>query len=80
MRPKTWLEYQQYEDVHVEITKSLYNAYCTPKSFYVEKYFESWDPRIHGPCNYLQSFYLTALIEECGNEEHHPLGIFLNGI
>ena len=40
MLPKTWLEYQQYEDVQVEITQNLYNAYCTPKYFYVEKYFK----------------------------------------
>ena len=38
---KTWLEYQQYEDVHVEITQNLYNAYCMPKYVFVEKYFES---------------------------------------
>ena len=27
--PKTWLEYQQYVDVHVEITQNFYNTYCT---------------------------------------------------
>ena len=31
-----------------------------------EKYFESWDTKIHVPCNYLQSFYVDALIDECG--------------
>ena len=56
MIPETWLEYRQYEDVHVAIKQNLYNVYCTPKSFYVEKYFENWDPKIHGPCNDLQSF------------------------
>ena len=50
--PKTWLEYQQYDNVHEAITKHLYNAYCTPKNI-VEKDFESWDPKIHGPHNYL---------------------------
>ena len=30
MLPKTCLEYQQYEDVNVDITQNLYNAYCTP--------------------------------------------------
>ena len=55
---KTWLEYQQYEDVHVAITKYLYNAYCKRKYFFVENDFESWDPKIHGPCNYLQSLLL----------------------
>ena len=43
--PKTWLEYQQYEDVHMAITQNLYNAYYMPKYFVVEKYFETWDPR-----------------------------------
>ena len=28
MLPKTWLEYQQYADVHVEITQNFYNASC----------------------------------------------------
>ena len=57
MLPKTCLYYQQYADVHVEVTQNLYNAYCTPKYIFAEKDFESWDPKIHGPCNYLQSFY-----------------------
>ena len=63
MLTKTWLEYQLYEGVHVEITQNLYNSYCTPKSFYVDKYFESWDTKIHGIRNYFQSFYVSALIE-----------------
>ena len=62
--PRNCLEYQQYEDVNVEITQYIYKAYCTPTYFYVEKYFESWDPKIHGPRIYLQSFYMAALIEE----------------
>ena len=57
-----------------------YNAYCMQKSFIVEKKFESWDPKIHGCCNCLQSFYVAALIEECGNEKHYLLEMFLNGI
>ena len=48
----------------MDITENLYNANCTPKSFFVEKDFESWDPKIHGPRNYLQSFYVAALIED----------------
>ena len=63
MLPKTWLEYQQYANVHVDITQNFYNAYCTQKYCFVEKYFESWDPKIHGPRNHLQSFYVAALIE-----------------
>ena len=64
----------------MEITQNLYNAYYTPKSFYVEKYFESWDPKIHGPRDYLQSFYVAALIDECGTNNHYPLAMFQNGI
>ena len=58
------------------LRKNLYNACCTPKYFYVEKDFESWDPKIHGPRNYLQSFYVAALIEECRNKKHYPLEMF----
>ena len=42
------------------------NAYCTPLEFFVEENFDIWDPKIHGPRNYLQSFYLAALIQKCG--------------
>ena len=51
-----------------------------PKYFYDEKYFESWDPKIHGPHHYLQSFYVDALVDECRNEKHYPIAIFRNGI
>ena len=64
----------------MEITENVYNANCTPKYVFVEKYFDSWDPRIHGPRNYLQSFYVTALIDECGTNKNHPLEMFINGI
>ena len=75
-----WLKYQEFADVNVEITQNLYNAYCTQKYFYVEKDLESWDPKIHSPRNYLRSFYLAALIEECGTEKQYPLAMFWNGI
>ena len=80
MLPKTWLEYQQYEDVHVAITKKLYNAYCTPKYVYVEKYLKSWDPKIHGPRNHLLSFYVATLVYKCVNKKHYPLAMFRNCI
>ena len=63
MLPKNWLEYLQYEEVDMDIMENLYNANCT-SIFFVEKYFESWDPKIHGPSNYLHSFYVAALIVE----------------
>ena len=53
MLPKTWLEYLQYEEVDVEISENLYDTNCMPKYVFVEKHFESCDPKIHGPCNYL---------------------------
>ena len=43
---------------------------------FVEKYFDSLDPKIHGPCNYLQSFYVAALIDEYGITKHYPLESF----
>ena len=65
----------------MDIEKHFYNAYCMRQSFlFVEKYFDSWDPKIHGPRNYLQIFYVAALIEECGNTKHYPLAMFRNGI
>ena len=60
--------------------KKIYNAYCTQKSLFAMKDFKSWDPKIHGPCTYLQSFYVDTPIEECGTEKHYPLAMFWNGI
>ena len=62
------------------ITKNLYNPNCTPKSSFVEKDIESWDPEIHGPRNYLHIFYVAAHIEECGTKKHCPFTMFQNGI
>ena len=55
MLPKNWLEYLKYEEFDVEITENLYNANCT-QIFFVEKNFESWDPKIYDPRSYLQIF------------------------
>ena len=76
---KTWLEYLQYEEVDVEITENLYNANCTPKYFFVEKDFESWDLKIHGPRNYLHSFYVAPLIGEYGTDKHYLVTMLRNG-
>ena len=80
MLPKTWLEYLQYEEVDVEITENLYNANYTPIIYLFEKDIESWDPKIQGPRNYLQSFYVAALVDECGTNIHYPLAMFSNVI
>ena len=60
--------------------QNSYNANCTPKYLFVEIYFESWDPKVHGTCIYLQSFYVAALIDECETNKHYPLVMFINGI
>ena len=36
-----------------------------PLEFFVEEIFDIWDPKIHGPRNYLQSLYLAAFIQKC---------------
>ena len=47
MLPINWLEYQEFADVNVDITKNVYNAYCMQIYVFAEKYFKS---------NFLQSF------------------------
>ena len=64
----------------MDIVQNFYNAYSTPKSFFVEKDFDSWDPKIRGPCNYLLSFYVAALIDICSTTKHYSLAMFQNGI
>ena len=44
--------------------------------FCAEKYFDSWYPKIYCPRNYLQSFYVAALIDECGTTKNYPLAMF----
>ena len=60
--------------------ENLYNANCTPTSFFVEKDFESWDPKIHGPRNYLLNIYVAAIIDKHGTNRHYPIAIFRNYI
>ena len=45
-----------------------------------EKYFEIWDPEVHGPRNYLHIFYVVAIIDEYGTTKHYKLAMFRNGI
>ena len=80
MLPINWLNNREVPDVNVDIVQNFYNAYCTPKYFFIEKDFDSWDPKIHGPRNYIQSFYVTNLIDKCNTTKHYPLAIFQNGI
>ena len=76
MLPINWLNHRKFPDVNVEIVQNFYNAYCTPKSFFVEKDFDIWDPKIHSPRNYLQGFYVDALIDKFGITKHYPLAMF----
>ena len=80
MLPINWLSHCEVTDVKVEIVKSLYNAYFTPKSFSFEKYFDNWDPKIHSPHEYLYSFYVDYFINKYGTTKHYTLAIFRNGI
>ena len=80
MLPINWLDYHEFPDVNVDIAQNFYNAYCMPKYFFVEKDFDSWDPKIHDPPTYLQSFYVAALIDECGTTKHYPLAMFRSSI
>ena len=48
--------------------------------FFVEKYFDSSDPEIHSPRNYLQIFYVAAIIDKCETMENYPLALFRNDI
>ena len=75
-----WLNHREVPDINVDIVQNSYNDYSTTKSFFVEKDFDSWYPQIHGPRNYLQSFYLAALIDKYGTTKHYTLAMFRNGI
>ena len=62
------------------ILQNNYIIPTVPKFVFVGKYINTWDPQIHSPCNYLQIFYVAALIDECGTNNHYPLEMFRNGI
>ena len=80
MLPFNWLNHRKDLGVNVNILQNSYNAFHTPKPFFVEKYFESWDPKIHCTRNYLQIFYVAALIDKCRTTNNYPLAMYLNGI
>ena len=63
-----WLYLLQFEKIGEKIYENLQNSYCTPLEFFVESFFDIWDLKNHGPCNYLQTFYLAALIQKCGEK------------
>ena len=51
----------------------------TVRQFVFEKDFESWYSKIHGPRNYLQSFYVASIIDKFRTNKHYPLAMFRNG-
>ena len=80
MLPINWLNHHEVLDVNVAIMQNFYNAYSTQKLFFVERYFESWGPKIHSPHNYLQGFYAADIIDKFGTTKHYPLAMFIHGI
>ena len=63
MLPITWSNIHEVLNVNVDSVQNFYNAYCTPKKVFVDKDFDSLDPKIHGPRNYLQIFYVATLVD-----------------
>ena len=68
--PSRWIFLLKYDIIGDAICEHFQNASCTPMQFFVEENLESWHPKTHGPCNYLQSFYLAALIHKCGKKNN----------
>ena len=54
----------EYDIIGDAIREKFQNARCTPIEFFVEENLGNWHPKTHGPRNYLQSFYLAALIHK----------------
>ena len=69
----------QYDIIGDKIHANFQNACCTPIEFFVEENARNWHPRTHGPRNYLQSFYLAALIHKC-REKKYPYAEIRNFI
>ena len=76
MLPINWLNHCEDMDVNMDIAQNFYNAYFKPKSFFYEKDFDIWDPKIHSIHNYLQSFYAAAFIDECMTNKQYPFVMF----
>ena len=65
MLPSRWTDLLEYDIIGDKIRANFQNACCTPIEFFVEENLDNWHPRTQGPRNYLQSFYLAALIHKC---------------
>ena len=68
--PSRWLYLLKFDNFGDTIHENFQNASCTPIQFFVEENLVSWHTKTHGPCNYLQNFYLAALIHKCGRKKY----------
>jgi hypothetical protein len=83
MLPKMWLRAQKafpLEEVRIEITDLFLSAILTSLAFFVEDDFKEWNPKIHGPRNFLQSFYVAALAYDAGSLKDYPMANTHKGI
>ena len=67
--PSRWLFLPKFDKIGDAIHEKFQNASCKSIPFFVEENLDSWHPKTHGPRNYLQSFYLDALIHKFWGEE-----------
>ena len=74
--PSRWLYLLQFEEFSDEIYEIFQNASCTPINVFVGENFDSWYPKTHGSRNYLQSFYLAALIQKSGKKNNIHMQTF----
>ena len=72
MLPSRWISLLEYDIIGDAIRENLQNSCCTPIEFFVEENIGNWHPKTHGPRNYLQSFYLDALIHKCRGGKQYP--------
>ena len=70
----------EYDIIGDAIRENFQNSCCTPIEFFVEEKIGNWHPRTHGPRNYLQSFYLAALIHKCREIKQYPYAEIRNFI
>ena len=70
--PSIWISLLKYDIIGDAIHSNFLNACCTPIIVFVDEHLGSWHPKTHGPRNYLQSFYLAALIHKCREKNQYP--------
>eukprot|EP00978_Attheya_sp_CCMP212_P038892 scaffold197238_cov26-Attheya_sp.AAC.2 len=83
MLPPMWLSAQKrfpFKEVRDEITDLFLSAILTSVEFFVEDDFKDWNPKIHGPRNFLQSFYIAALAYDAGSLKDYPMANKRKGV